>query len=40
VSELLARHPAARDKVLMTSAEDKSGIDALRDFLADFAVKT
>jgi GTP-binding protein len=39
VTELLARHPAARSDTIQTSAEDKSGIDSLREFLAGFAPK-
>ena len=35
--EVLARHPAARNGLLTTSAEDKSGMDELRLFLAGFA---
>ena len=38
VIEVLARHPAARGEVIMTSAEDKSGIDGLRVFLAGIAI--
>jgi len=38
VSQLLARHPAARSGLLATSAQDKSGIDGLREFLAGTAL--
>ncbi len=36
VREVLARHVAARSDVIFTSAEDKSGLDDLRLFLAGF----
>jgi len=38
VSEVLARHPAALDGVLFTSAEDKAGISELREFITEKAV--
>ena len=37
VREILAQHPAARPDVIMTSAEDKTGIDVLRVFLSGYA---
>jgi GTP-binding protein len=38
VEALLARHPAARPGVIMTSADKARGIAELREFLADFAL--
>ena len=38
VAGILGRHPAARSDVMMTSADDKSGIDALRVFLMTSAL--
>jgi GTP-binding protein len=38
ITEILARHPAARDGVIMTSAEDKAGVDVLRNYLLEIAL--
>jgi GTP-binding protein len=39
VKEVLAKHVAARNDILTTSAEDKMGIDTLQVFLAGYAAK-
>jgi GTP-binding protein len=38
ILEILAKHPAARPEILLTSAEKKIGMDKLRTFLAEFAL--
>jgi GTP-binding protein len=39
VTAVMARHPAALNGVLQTSAEDKFGVDVLREYLAEIALK-
>jgi GTP-binding protein len=33
IKQVLSRHPAARGEIIMTSSENKAGIDALRAFI-------
>jgi len=40
VTAVIARHPAALDGVLATSAEDKSGIDSLRTYIAAMTLES
>jgi GTP-binding protein len=38
VTEILTRHPAARDGIILTSAENKSGVDTLREYLLEITL--